>query len=538
METKFIFVTGGVISGLGKGISAASIGNILRARGYSLFVLKLDPYLNIDPGVMSPYEHGEVYVTEDGGETDLDLGHYERFIDVNLSKDSNWTSGRIYQRLFSKERDGIYGGKTVQTIPHLTNEIINIIQSTAQNHKPDFMIVEVGGTVGDIESDPFIYAIAKMKIKNPEQIFLAHVTYVPHLKASNEFKSKPTQNSLSTLRSFGIKPDLVLLRNENLVPHEIVSKIAAKATLENDEVISVPDLENIYYAPLYYEKENAAKIIEKYFNLEIRKGDFYHWNKFVELIYKPKKYSVKLLMVGKYIEFLDAYKSIIEAFKVAAYHENVELILEWKDAAKIVDEDITNSFKRFDGVVILPGFGKRGFEGKVKTAIHTRENKIPTLGICLGMQAMTVAQARLKGFSTATSAEFAGTFKENEIYVLDILKGKQKDKNLGGTLRLGDYPVELEKDSLARKIYGHDSIVERHRHRYEVSEEFRKKLEDDNFKFSGIYPEKGLAEIAEVKNHPFYLGTQFHPEFTNRPLKGHPLFKSFIKKIVEIKKGE
>ncbi|WP_371246683.1 CTP synthase [Mycoplasmopsis agassizii] len=536
-KTRYIFVTGGVISGLGKGISAASIGNILKARGFSIFVLKLDPYLNIDPGVMSPYEHGEVYVTKDGGETDLDLGHYERFIDVELTKDSNWTSGRIYKRLFEKERNGDYKGKTVQVIPHLTDEITKIIHETADKYQPDFMIIEVGGTIGDIESDPFIEAISKMKFNHYEDVFLAMVTYIPYLSSSNEFKSKPTQVSLLNLRSRNLSPNLVLLRNEKLVPHDIMLKIASKTNLHLDEIIAIPDLENIYFAPQYFERTRVADVILKYFKIEPIKADFSEWENLIDLIKAKKTHQIHLVMIGKYVEFHDAYKSIIEALKIASYHTDVELKLTWKDSSRINDDNKRLLKAFYDGVVILPGFGRRGFEGKVTTALYTREIKMPTLGICLGMQAMSVAQARLKGYKNATSAEFA-TRGADEVFVLNILEGKDKEKNLGGTLRLGNYDVKLLEGSLAHKAYEKDLITERHRHRYEITEEFKEILQDEEFVFSGINPETNLAEIAEVKNHPFYLGTQYHPEFTNRPLKGHSLFMEFLKAIIREKEKE
>lgn len=530
--TKYIFVTGGVVSGLGKGVSAASIGNLLKHRGFKIFVLKLDPYLNIDPGVMSPYEHGEVYVTADGGETDLDLGHYERFIDVELSKDSNYTSGKIFSNLFTQERNGNFLGKTVQLIPHFTNEILNTIEKIATKHKPDFMIVEIGGTIGDIESNSFIYAMAELALAKPDRFFLVHVTYVIFLEASNEFKSKPTQVSINSLRSFGISPNLVLLRNSKMVPDNIVEKIAKKSVLNKDYVISVPDMKNIYEAPLYFESQNIAQIILSHFKIKDIEPDLSKWNKLVDSIKKPKAYKAKILMVGKYVEFLDAYKSIIEAFKFSSYEENIDLKMDWVDSSKLELTNLDEFLKGYDGVVILPGFGIRGWEQKVRIAQYTRENKIPTFGICLGFQAMSVAHARMKGIKNANSREFAND-KNDETYILDLIQGKAKDKNLGGTLRLGNYTTTIKENTLAKKIYQKDQVIERHRHRYEINSKYIDLLEDEEFVFSGIWNEGKLAEICEVKNHPFYLGVQYHPEFTSRPLKPNPLFTSFLRVLIK-----
>ncbi|UVD81543.1 CTP synthase [Mycoplasma iguanae] len=529
--SKYIFVTGGVISGLGKGIIAASIGNLLKHRGYKIFVLKLDPYLNVDPGVISPYEHGEVYVTADGGETDLDLGHYERFIGENFTKDSNFTSGKIFSRILEKERKGSYNGKTVQFIPHVTNEIKDILKSIEKKYKPDFLIVEIGGTVGDIESNPFIYALAEMSYdKKNQSTFFAHVTYVPYLKTSKDFKTKPTQNSIRALNSMGIKPNMVFLRADKDIDNEIVEKVARFSLLEKNSVISMPDLESVYDAPLWLETKKIAATIEKHFNLKSKIGNIKEWKKFADQIKVQKQNKIKIAMVGKYIEFPDSYKSIIEATRIAASYLDTEVEFKWIDAGQLTSQNIAQTLVDTQATMILPGFGHRGFEGKVLTAIYTRQKDIPTFGICLGMQAMSVAQARLNGFPKATSSEFQTGDKE-EVFVLDIIPGKQG--NLGGTLRIGNQNISLKEDSLFAKYYQSKEVVERHRHRYEVQEFFKNNLPDGDFDFPAFNPQTGLVEACEVKSKRFYLGTQYHPEFSGKPLKPHKLFLAFIESIIK-----
>ncbi|WGI36348.1 CTP synthase [Mesomycoplasma lagogenitalium] len=528
--SKFIFVTGGVISGLGKGVAAASIGNLLKARGYSVFVLKLDPYLNLDPGVMSPYEHGEVYVTADGGETDLDLGHYERFINENFSKDSNYTSGKIFSNILEKERKGLYYGKTVQFIPHVTDEIISIIKNIEQKYQSDFVIVEIGGTVGDIESNPFIYAIAQMGSEfNGQNTFFVHVTYVPFLETSKDFKTKPTQDSVNKLKGMGIKPNMILLRANHFLPDSILIKVANATFINKENVISAPDLENVYQMPLYLENENTASIILNYFKMKKRKPKLNKWIKFVNKVEKDKKKTLNIKMLGKYTAFSDAYKSINEALKISAIDLNYHIKLDYIDAELLNENNIKQMLNGAHGVVILPGFGARGFEGKVLGALYTREKNIPTLGICLGMQAMTVAQARLKGIKNATSKEFANKNKQ-ETYILDLIKGKKADDQIGGTLRLGESETVFKKDSLIAKYYQTTNVFERHRHRYEVQEKYIPILEDEDFSFSGYHPELKLVESCEDKSKDFYIGVQYHPEFTARPLAPHKLFNAFIKK--------
>ncbi|QJG67091.1 CTP synthase [Mycoplasma phocoenae] len=531
MKTKFIFVTGGVISGLGKGVSAASIGRLLRARNFDVFALKLDPYLNVDPGVLSPFEHGEVYVTNDGGETDLDLGHYERFIDQNLSKDSSVTSGKLFSYLIKNEREGMYNGKTVQIVPHFTDSIKNAILNIANKYNPDFAIVEIGGTVGDIESNSFFYAIAQLKYTMPNNVYFVHTSYVPFLEASKEFKSKPTQHSISILRELGINPNLVLLRSHNKVNNDIISKIANFSFIEKNSVISIPDFKQVYEMPLYLEEHNVCQTILSYFNLEQRNADLTNWKEFVNLISTKYEKDINLALVGKYVAYDDAYKSIIEALKISSAYQNVNLKIQWIDSETIKSiEDAKISIKNIDGVLILPGFGKRGIEGKILMANATRQLNTPTLGICLGMQVMCINQARLKGMINATSYEFK-TENKDEIYVLDLIRGKNETDKMGGTLRLGASDTEIKPNTLAHNIYKEQLISERHRHRYEISPNYRSKIEDEEFIFSGQEPNSKLAEICELKNHSFYVGVQYHPEFNARPLRPHPLFNEFIKTI-------
>lgn len=522
-KTKFIFITGGVVSGIGKGIIAASIGNILKSRGYKVFIQKLDPYLNIDPGVLSPYEHGEVYVTNDGGETDLDLGHYERFTDEKLTKDSNYTSGKIFQNLIDKERSGFYKGKTVQIIPHFTNEILDIIIKTAKKHTPDFLIIEIGGTVGDMESTAFIRAIAEFGSFNSNLTYYVHTTYIPFLETSKDFKTKPTQYSISSLLEMGIKPNMIVLRAHNKLPNEICEKISNSVFLKRENIIPLHDVESVYEIPLYLENLNVAKNILKHFNMKTKSPDHEQWKKFTEKVKVVKTKKILIGMVGKYIEFEDAYKSIKESLFIASVYEDVDLELKWISAEDITKRNVKSKIGNVDGVVILPGFGLRGFEGKIETALYTREKDIPTLGICLGMQVMTIANARLIGYNDATSSE---VMKKGTM-IFDLIN--KNNNSLGGTLKLGESIVAFKDGTLFRKIYGVESAGERHRHRYEVNKKYSKELEVNGFIFSGIDISTGLVETCEVKGKKFYLGTQYHPEFNSTPLNPHPLFTAFLK---------
>lgn len=531
-NTKVIFVTGGVISGIGKGIVASSIGNILKARGFKIFMQKLDCYLNIDPGVLSPYEHGEVYVTEDGGETDLDLGHYERFIDEILTKESNYTTGKIYQRIFENERKGKYNGKTVQMVPHFSNEIINIINETINKNSPDFLIVEIGGTIGDIESSPFIKAISEYSYSNPNKCFFVHVTYVPWINASKEFKTKPTQNSISALFASGIRPNMVVLRSQNPIKDEIRDKISNLSYIQKGNVISLHDFQFVYHIPLYLESQEVSDKILNHFSLKskAKKANLTEWRKFVDKLENKNKENITIAMVGKYVELEDAYKSIKEALCISSVYENVFINFNWISSDTIDEKNVHLKLKNVDGVVVLPGFGKRGFEGKIITVDYTRKNKIPTLGICFGMQAMTINQARLKGIKDATSSEIS----DHGTFVLDIIEGKDKE-NIGGTLRLGLDGIILSDNSIAKDIYGKNKIYERSRHRYEVNPKYVSKIEDHEFKFTGFNESQKLIEICELENHPFYVGVQYHPEFNAKPLRPSSLFNSFLKSILKIK---
>lgn len=532
-KTKIIFITGGVISGIGKGIVAASIGNILKAKNFSVFIQKLDPYLNYDPGVLSPYEHGEVYVTADGGETDLDLGHYERFINEKLTKYSNFTSGSLFMNLNKKERKGVYQGKTVQIFPHFTDEIIFAITKTIEKIKPDFFIVEIGGTVGDMESISFLRAISELGFLNPKKCFYIHTTYIPFLNVSNEFKTKPTQFSIQELNSFGIKADMVFLRSQFEVTQKIISKISFSLFLDEKYIISLPNLKSVYKVPAFLEAKNISNKILEHFNIPDRDIQKDKWKEFIEKLDGPKKHTIKLAMIGKYIGTDDTYNSIKESINIASIYNRAQIEFEWLLSDEINESNVANKLKSADGVVILPGFGARGFEGKVCVAKYTKEKNIPTLGICLGMQAMTIAQARAVGLTNATSSEFKNK-KIKQPYVFDVIKGKN-ELDLGGSLRLGEYKVNFVKGSKFNKVYKTDSALERHRHRYEFVRKYRKQLEVDSFLFSGIDSEYDFIETCEIKDHVFYLGTQYHPEFSSNPNNPHPLFDAFLKACITIK---
>lgn len=527
--SKFIFVTGGVVSGLGKGVSAASLGSLLKARGFSIFVQKLDPYLNVDPGTMSPYEHGEVYVTKDGGETDLDLGHYERFIGTNFTKDSNFTSGQIYTSILNNERLGKYNGKTVQIIPHITEFIENLILDAGKKSKADFVITEIGGTVGDIESQPFIYALAGFANKYKNDSFFIHATYVPFLEAAKEFKSKPTQHSIRELRQYGINPNMIILRANKKPTKEIEEKTAKTSLLSPEAVIGLPNSDNVYKVPLLLEEHKMAQQVLKYFGMKNKKPKLDDWRKFVDLIDAKKNKTLIIGMVGKYIEFEDAYMSIMEAVKISAIYKNVSIKFKWIQSADINKKNVVSKISKLDGVIILPGFGSRGFDGKVITATYLRNTKIPVLGICYGMQAMTVAQAKIVGFKDAVSSENS----DKGTPIIDLIRKTNSKDIIGGTLRLGRHETSIVPNTLAHKIYKSNSVFERHRHRYEVNPKYIKELEVDGFIFSGHNPKNGLAEIVEYKKHPFYIGTQYHPEFTSNPLTDHLLFSEFIKMSIK-----
>ncbi|MGL4184060.1 MAG: CTP synthase [Metamycoplasmataceae bacterium] len=531
-KTKIIFVTGGVISGIGKGIIASSIGNILQARGYKVSIQKLDPYLNYDPGVLSPFEHGEVYVTNDGGETDLDLGHYERFLGIKLNKNANYTSGRLFMELNQKERAGFFNGKTVQLFPHFSNIIINAISKQIEHEKPDFFIVEIGGTVGDLESVSFIRTISEISSLNPDKTFNIHATFVPFLSINSEFKTKPTQFSVQNLNSFGIKSNMLFLRTEIPFPDEkIINKISQSLFINKEYVISLPNLSSVYLVPDNLEKQKVADLILDHFKMPNKITVDKKWNDFVKLLNKEKKQELKIAMLGKYIDVEDAYKSIREALFISSVWANVKININWINAEQINDNNVEKQLSSFDGVVVLPGFGERGFEGKVSTVRYTKKANIPTLGICLGMQAMVVGQSRDLGITNATSREFSHS-NEDQVFVFDLIN-KNNEINLGGSLRLGEYKVLFEKESLFSKVYESDFAKERHRHRYEFVSEYKDILEKNNFYFSGKDSKSGLIETCEIKNHKFYLGTQYHPEFNSNPRTDHPLFRTFIKSMMK-----
>ncbi|MBU1152253.1 CTP synthase [Patescibacteria group bacterium] len=529
---KYIFVTGGVCSSLGKGIVAASIGTILKASGQKVFIQKLDPYLNVDPGTMSPFQHGEVFVTDDGGETDLDLGHYERFIDTNLSKLSSVSTGKIYGEVLDKERKGAFLGRTIQIIPHITDAIQNRITKAAEKSECDIMLCEIGGTVGDIEGLPFLEALRQLRNKlGAENTLFVHLTLLPYLEASKELKTKPTQASVRELRSIGIQPDIIFARADRPIKKEHLKKIALFCDVEEREVFPAPTVKSIYEVPLGFQKYNLSELLAEKLNLGKLKPDLKEWEQLVEKI-KTKREKIKIALVGKYTGLDDAYISVIESLKIACYHENRELELNWISSEKLEEKDkeTWNKLESIDGVVVPGGFGIRGTEGKILAAKYCRENDVPYLGLCLGMQIMTIEFARhvLKN-PKITSEEFdEDNVSGKENHIIHFLPGQHKDGEKGGTLRLGSYPCELKKDSKTQKLYGKKEINERHRHRYEFNNKFKESLEKAGMVFSGINPDQNLVEIAELSFHPFMIGSQFHPEFKSRPNKPHPLFQGFI----------
>ena len=522
--TKYIFVTGGVLSSLGKGVTAASLGRLLKSRGYSIFVLKLDPYLNIDPGTMSPYEHGEVFVTKDGAETDLDLGHYERFIDSEFTNESNYTSGRIYSEIFKRERQGKYEGRTIQVIPHITDYIEDIILNAGKKSNPDFVIIEVGGTVGDIELQPFIHAFASFARKKANRSFFIHIAYAPFLESSKEFKSKPIQHSLRELRQYGLEPNTIIIRSDLAIDSNISKKIAISTIFNDEAIINLPNFSNIYEIPLYLEEKGLAKLVENYFGLNKKRPNLSQWKKFTNMFsLQEQKKEIVIAMIGKYIELEDAYMSIIEALKISAIYANAKLKLKWIKSSNIDSKNVIHKLSNIDGAMILPGFGIRGFEGKIIASSYLHNKKIPTFGICYGMQAMTIAQARQAGIKDAISVEHS----QNGEPIIDLIK--DKNNKLIDKMNLGHNEIEILKNSIVYKIYKSSKINERHRHRYAINKKYIKDLEKNGFKISGFSTKYNIPEIIEDSNHPFYIGVQFHPEFQSNPLNEHKLFASFIK---------
>ncbi|OIP81291.1 CTP synthetase [Candidatus Peregrinibacteria bacterium CG22_combo_CG10-13_8_21_14_all_44_10] len=541
MPTKYIFVTGGVCSSLGKGIATASIGTLLKASGFKVFTQKLDPYLNVDPGTMSPFQHGEVFVTDDGAETDLDLGHYERFIGEHLSEASSVSTGKIYTTVLEKERRGDFLGGTIQIIPHITGEIKRRILDAGKKSGADIVLCEIGGTVGDIEGQPFLEAIRQLgRELGKENTLFVHLTLLPYLKAAKELKTKPTQASVRELRQIGIHPDIIMPRADYPISQEILKKIALFCDVDQKAVIPALTSNSIYKVPLQLQEYKIAQLVAKKLNLGKVSPRMKDWKELVEKIESPRK-PLKIALVGKYTHLEDAYISVIESLKIACYHQGRSLKTAWIDSEKLEKKNkkTWDELKACDGVVVPGGFGTRGCEGKVMAAKYCRENKIPYLGLCLGMQIMTIEYARyaLKD-NEITSEEFDE--ESNKIskdkYIIHFLPGQHKERAKGGTLRLGQYPCKVTKGTKTHKLYGKSLIYERHRHRYEVNNRFRDKLKNTDWQVAGIYEKDNLVEIAELKNHPFMIGCQFHPEFLSRPNKPHPLFAGLIEASIKHKK--
>lgn len=522
--SKFIFITGGVLSALGKGIAAASIGMLLESHGYKITLQKFDPYLNVDPGTMNPFQHGEVYVTDDGAETDLDLGHYERFTSTITSKANNWTAGKIYENILKKERMGDYLGKTVQVIPHVTDEINQAFFSVADEN--DIVIVEIGGTVGDIESLPFLEATRQMRLTlGKGNTLFIHLTLVPFIKTSGELKTKPTQHSVRELRAIGIQPDIILCRTDRFLPKEIKAKISLFTNVPLDAVITAKDVDNIYEIPLIFALEKLDNIILQQLNLPPKKRHLGRWKEMVERMQNPRD-EVTIALVGKYAGLHDSYISLTQALSHAATAHELNLNILWVEAEDLENGKPERILQEADGILVPGGFGVRGIEGKIKSVTFARERKIPYFGICLGMQCATIEFARyIAGLNRANSTEFESKTPHKIFFKWRELKGVQA---LGGTMRLGQYLCRLQKGSFAEKAYGKTNVYERHRHRYEFNPEYEEFLSKAGLLISGKNPEHDLVEIIEIRNHPWFLGCQFHPEFKSKPLKPHPLFKSFI----------
>ncbi len=533
---RFIVVTGGVCSSLGKGIAAASIGAILKACGLKVFVQKLDPYLNVDPGTMSPFQHGEVFVTDDGAETDLDLGHYERFIDEPMSKLSTVTTGRIYTEVLARERRGDFLGGTIQVVPHITDAIKQSITGAAEKSGADVLMVEIGGTVGDIEGEPFLEAVRQLKGELGNRLLHVHLTLLPYLKGSKELKTKPTQLSVRELRRIGLQPDMILARADYKIPEELLDKISQFCGVQRQAVIPAQTLHSIYDVPLAYQQHNMAKIVGNLLGLPELHPDMSEWEKGKDRHEAAQK-EVTIALVGKYTNLEDAYLSVIEAIKSAAVFNGAKAEIEWVDSEKLEkgDEEAWDLLHEADGILVPGGFGKRGIEGKIKAAHYARTEKVPYLGLCLGSQIMAIEFARTMLKDPAlTSEEFDEEEKlDRSKYVVHFLPGQHKGREKGGTLRLGSYDCELVKGSKAAEVYGTTHIHERHRHRYEFNNDFKKDLEAKGLLFSGVNPDTGLMEIVEVKDHPYMVGSQFHPEFQSRPHRPHPLFNGFMKAVVE-----
>ncbi len=531
--TKYVFVTGGVVSGLGKGITASSLALLLKSRGYKVFMQKFDPYINVDPGTMNPIQHGEVFVTYDGCETDLDLGHYERFIDEELNYTSNITNGKIFKSVIEKERRGDYLGATVQMVPHVTNEIKNKVYEAGTVTGADIVITEIGGTVGDIESQSMIEALRQIQYeKGTENTFFVHCTLIPYIYGSNELKTKPTQNSVRDLRNMGIRPDALVCRAPFETGENIKKKLSLFCSVPVENVIDSIDVKNIYEIPINYHKQGFDEIVLKQFNLPIKKANLKYWEDLIKTVDNLKN-EIEIALVGKYVELHDAYISVAEALKHAGYKYNTKVNINWIDSENLESDNVNlkEIFKNSKGILVPGGFGTRGTDGKIKAINYARTNKIPFLGICLGMQLAVIefAQNVLK-LEDATSTEFNPVCKNP---VIDLMADQKAVSNMGGTLRLGNYECTLVPNTLASKIYKEDKILERHRHRYEFNNKYKEQLEDKGMIFSGINEANNLVEIIELKDHPHFIASQFHPEFKSRPTRPHPLFDSFIKASIK-----
>ena len=528
---KYIFVTGGVVSGLGKGITAASLGRLLKARGFKVAAQKLDPYINVDPGTMSPYQHGEVYVTEDGAETDLDLGHYERFIDEDLNKYSNLTSGKVYWNVLNKERAGEYLGSTVQVIPHITDEIKRFIYRVGSKTDADIVITEIGGTIGDIESQPFIEAARQISLEvGRENSLFIHVTLVPYLSGSDEHKTKPTQHSVKELQGMGVRPNIIVLRCDKPLERSIFEKIAMFCNVREECVIENITLSNLYEAPLMLERESFSQVVLKELGISAPPPDLAEWENMVRKMNSCLSKTVEIGLVGKYVVLHDAYLSVAEALRHAGFMHGVHVNIHWIDSETICGDNAEEILGSMDGIIVPGGFGSRGIEGMITAAKYAREKRIPYLGLCLGMQIAVIEYARdVAGIKDANSGEFDAECKDK---VIDFMPGQSDEIDKGGTLRLGAYPCDIKEGTIMEKCYGTRRISERHRHRYEFNNDYRETLESNGLVLAGISPDGTLVEAVEIEDHPFFIGVQYHPEFRSRPTRPHPLFCGFIKAAI------
>lgn len=525
--TKYIFVTGGVVSSLGKGITAASLGRLLKNRGLKVTIQKFDPYINVDPGTMSPYQHGEVFVTDDGAETDLDLGHYERFIDINLSKNNNVTTGKVYSSVISKERRGEYLGGTVQVIPHITNEIKERVMRAGKESGSDVVITEIGGTVGDIESLPFLEAIRQIKSDvGRDNVMYIHVTLIPYIKAAGEVKTKPTQHSVKELRSIGIQPNMLVLRTERPISDDLKRKIGLFCDIDEQAVVECRDASTLYDVPLMLRDQGMDDIVMNHLKLSAPPADMTDWVKLVDRV-KSLTEQVEIAIVGKYVELHDAYLSVVEALAHAGFESNADVKIRWVNAEEITDENVAKELAGVNGILVPGGFGDRGIEGKVSAIRYARESKIPFFGICLGMQVAVIEYARsVLGFKDANSSEINPS---THYPVIDLLPEQKDVEDMGGTMRLGLYPCKLKEGSLAMECYQDELVYERHRHRYEFNNEYREAIENAGLVISGTSPDGRLVEIVECPDHPWFLAVQFHPEFISRPNRPQPLFREFVR---------